>query len=149
MLKKSIYHTAPKTHMTIPKAKMMQNVRAAFDPNDDPFRAPKQSVSEQQKKTHIVPMHGLTLWNSVLQYVPLPSFAPFFPLSCWPTNACSFTFWMNRLFVRKSAKNALKGKMHASKMMDKVIGGEDAPVSERSESDAKVGIEKCSGPSHV
>lgn len=71
MLKKSIYHTAPKTHMTIPKAKMMQNFRAAFDPNDDPFRAPRQSVSEQQKKTYIVPMHGLTLWNSVLQYVLL------------------------------------------------------------------------------
>ncbi|ETW83742.1 Esterase/Lipase [Heterobasidion irregulare TC 32-1] len=48
LLKKSIYHTAPVTHMTVPKMKRMQLVRATFDPNDHPVRAPRQSVSEQQ-----------------------------------------------------------------------------------------------------
>lgn len=53
------------------------------------------------------------------------------------------------MFVRKSAKKALKGKMHASKLVDKVVGGDsDKPVSEPSESDAKLQTGKNrSGPS--
>lgn len=52
------------------------------------------------------------------------------------------------MFVRKSAKKALKGKMHASKIVDKVVGGENEPVSKRSDSDAKLQTEeKRSGPS--
>lgn len=59
-------------------------------------------------------------------------------------------FWPYRMFVRKSAKKALKGKMHASKMMDKVVGGEDPPSSESTDSDAKAPTkEKHDGPSQV
>lgn len=69
-------------------------------------------------------------------------------LSWQLTGACTFVCCVDRLFVRKSAKKALKGKMHASKIVDKVVGGEDKPVSERSESDAKLQTgEKHSGPS--
>lgn len=50
--------------------------------------------------------------------------------------------------MRKSAKKALKGKMHAAKVVEKVVGGEDKPASERRGSDAKVQTkEKHSGPS--
>lgn len=63
MLKKTIYHTAPVTHRTIPKLKAVDAVRAAFDPNDDPKRPPRQSASEQQVHTHIIPIHGLKIWD--------------------------------------------------------------------------------------
>ncbi|KAJ6490399.1 Alpha/Beta hydrolase protein [Mycena vitilis] len=65
LLKKHIYHTAPKTHRMIPKLKLVDAVRAAFDPNDDPNKAPKQSVSEAQVHNSLVPdsLHGLRIWD--------------------------------------------------------------------------------------
>ncbi|KAL0949342.1 hypothetical protein HGRIS_009412 [Hohenbuehelia grisea] len=68
LLKKCIYHTAPVTHQTIPKRKVMDAVRAAFDPHDNPVKAPKQSVSEQQTYANIIPMHGLRIWDSLVSY---------------------------------------------------------------------------------
>ncbi|THV08365.1 alpha/beta-hydrolase [Dendrothele bispora CBS 962.96] len=68
LLKKSIYHSAPVTHATVPKLKPSDAVRAAFDPHDDPTRPPKQSVSEQQRKANIIPMHGLRIWNVLVSY---------------------------------------------------------------------------------
>ncbi|KAI0045124.1 alpha/beta-hydrolase [Auriscalpium vulgare] len=66
LLKKSVYHNAPTTHKTVPKMKAMQTLRATFDPDDSPVKAPKQSVSEQQKHTSVMPVHGLSIWNSIL-----------------------------------------------------------------------------------
>ncbi|KAI0065802.1 alpha/beta-hydrolase [Artomyces pyxidatus] len=66
LLKKSIYHSAPKTHKTVPKMKAMQTLRATLDPNDNPVKPPKQSVSEEQTRAHIIPMHGLAIWDSLL-----------------------------------------------------------------------------------
>ncbi|KAJ7781052.1 Alpha/Beta hydrolase protein [Mycena metata] len=68
LLKKHIYHTAPKTHRTIPKMKFVDAVRAAFDVNDDPINAPKQSVSEAQVRNNFVPMHGLKIWDVLVGY---------------------------------------------------------------------------------
>ncbi|KZP24716.1 alpha/beta-hydrolase [Athelia psychrophila] len=67
LLKKSIYRTAPVTHQNVPKMKMSDIIRAAFDPNDDPNGDPKQSVSEQQVRSYFFPnMHGLRMWDSVI-----------------------------------------------------------------------------------
>ncbi|KAF8165523.1 lipase/esterase [Crassisporium funariophilum] len=68
LLRKSIYHTAPVTHHTVPKLKKRDAIRAAFNPNDDPNKPPKQSVSEQQVKNQILHMHGLNMWDSILKY---------------------------------------------------------------------------------
>ncbi|KAJ6598872.1 Alpha/Beta hydrolase protein [Mycena vulgaris] len=70
LLKKHIYHTAPATHRTIPKLKLADAVRAAFDPNDDPNRPPKQSVSEAQVRNSFVPdsLHGLRIWDVIVGY---------------------------------------------------------------------------------
>ncbi|KAF9268159.1 alpha/beta-hydrolase [Marasmius fiardii PR-910] len=68
LLRKHIYHTAPVTHRIIPKLKISDAFRAAFDPDDDPINAPKQSVSEQQVKTHIIPIHGLKMWDVIVRY---------------------------------------------------------------------------------
>ncbi|KDQ64305.1 hypothetical protein JAAARDRAFT_64179 [Jaapia argillacea MUCL 33604] len=68
LLRKSIYHTAPATHKMVPKLKAADAVRAAFDPNDDPVRAPRQSVSEQQVKSHLLPIHGLSMWSAIVSY---------------------------------------------------------------------------------
>ncbi|KAJ7683981.1 hypothetical protein B0H17DRAFT_1169866 [Mycena rosella] len=70
LLKKHIYHTAPATHRTIPKLKLADAVRAAFDPNDDPNKAPKQSVSEAQVRNSFVPdsLHGLRIWDVIVGY---------------------------------------------------------------------------------
>ncbi|KAF9534722.1 hypothetical protein CPB83DRAFT_211167 [Crepidotus variabilis] len=65
--KKSIYHTAPVTHKTVPKLKAMEAVTAALDPKDDPNKAPRQSVSEQQVRG-INPLHGLSMWDGLLRY---------------------------------------------------------------------------------
>ncbi|KAF9028446.1 alpha/beta-hydrolase [Hymenopellis radicata] len=66
LLKKSIYHTAPITHETVPRLKTSDVIRAAFDSDDDPVRPPRQSVSEQQVRTHIIPMHGLRIWDVLI-----------------------------------------------------------------------------------
>lgn len=68
LLKKSIYHTAPITHSTVPKLKMSDVIRATFDPHDDPQRPPRQSVSEQQVKANIIPVHGLKIWDGLVRY---------------------------------------------------------------------------------
>ncbi|KAF9569086.1 alpha/beta-hydrolase [Agrocybe pediades] len=69
LLKKSIYYTAPATHLTIPRLKPMHALRAAFDPHDDPNKPPPQSVSEQQVTAHFIPVHGLRVWDNLLRYV--------------------------------------------------------------------------------
>ncbi|EGO02176.1 hypothetical protein SERLA73DRAFT_49053 [Serpula lacrymans var. lacrymans S7.3] len=69
LIKKSIYHTAPATHKTVPKMKTSDAIRAAFDPNDDPYRPPDQSVSEQQVRTSVMHIHGLRVWESLVRYV--------------------------------------------------------------------------------
>ncbi|KAF9821291.1 hypothetical protein IEO21_00899 [Rhodonia placenta] len=66
LLKKSIYHTAPATHRMVPKLKTSDAIRAAFDPEDHPTKAPQQSVSEQQIHPHGIPIHGLRIWQSLL-----------------------------------------------------------------------------------
>ncbi|KAG1806633.1 alpha beta-hydrolase [Suillus plorans] len=66
LLKKSIYHTAPTTHKTIPRVKTVDVVLAAFDPNDAPFRHPRQSVSEQQVRTGMGYIHGMRIWQSIV-----------------------------------------------------------------------------------
>ncbi|KAJ3739568.1 hypothetical protein DFH05DRAFT_1513838 [Lentinula detonsa] len=70
LIKMTIYHSAPVTHLTVPKLKPLDAVRAAFDPHDDPMRPPKQSVSEEQARAHIIPgMHGLRIWDAILRYI--------------------------------------------------------------------------------
>lgn len=68
LLKKSIYHTAPATHKTIPRVKTVDVVFAAFDPNNAPFRPPRQSVSEQQTRTGMRCIHGMRMWQSIVSY---------------------------------------------------------------------------------
>lgn len=68
LLKKNIYHTAPVTHKTVPKMRMSDVVRAVFDPKDDPNKPTRQSVSEQQVRTHVVPVHGLRMWDGIIRY---------------------------------------------------------------------------------
>ncbi|KAF8914168.1 Alpha/Beta hydrolase protein [Gymnopilus junonius] len=68
LLKKTIYHTAPKTHLTVPKLKTSDAMAAAFDPNDDPINPPTQSASEQQVKGQLVSLHGLKMWDKLLRY---------------------------------------------------------------------------------
>lgn len=67
-MKKSIYHTAPVTHETVPKLKHSDAIRAAFDPHDDPNRPPKQSVSEQQVYPTMLPWHGVRIWDQLVGY---------------------------------------------------------------------------------
>ncbi|CDO68138.1 hypothetical protein BN946_scf185003.g10 [Trametes cinnabarina] len=85
LLKKTIYHNAPATHHTVPKLKASDALRAVFDRHDHPFKAPQQSVSEQQVHTQLVSMHGLRMWQSLVE-----------------------------LFMRKSRKQVKRGKKHAS-----------------------------------
>ena len=68
-MKKIIYHTAPTTHKTVPKVKTSDALRAAFDPEDHPTKAPRQSVSEQQTYARMVPFHGLRMWQSLVACV--------------------------------------------------------------------------------
>jgi hypothetical protein len=70
LLRKSIYHTAPNTHGTVPRLKTWDAIRAAFDPHDDPNAPPKQSASEQQvRPAPAAPMHGLRIWDKIVTYV--------------------------------------------------------------------------------
>ncbi|KAJ7240331.1 Alpha/Beta hydrolase protein [Mycena haematopus] len=70
LLKKHIYHTAPSTHRVIPKLKLSDAIRAAFDPNDDPNKPPKQSVSEAQVRSSFIPnfLHGMKIWDVLVGY---------------------------------------------------------------------------------
>ncbi|KAG6915654.1 hypothetical protein DXG01_010524 [Tephrocybe rancida] len=69
LLKKSIYHTAPVTHTTVPKLRVSDAIRAALDPYDDPNKPPQQSVSEQQVHARLIPIHGLRLWDNIIRQV--------------------------------------------------------------------------------
>jgi hypothetical protein len=69
LLRKCVYHTAPATHNTVPKRKTMEVIRATFDPSDHPVNPPPQSVSEQQVKANIIPMHGLRIWDVIIGYM--------------------------------------------------------------------------------
>ncbi|THH11723.1 hypothetical protein EW145_g464 [Phellinidium pouzarii] len=68
LLKKTLYYTAPRTVRKMPKRRTKDIIMAALDPEDDPTAAPKQSVSEQQYMTEVVPMHGLSLWAYIMTY---------------------------------------------------------------------------------
>jgi hypothetical protein len=65
LLKKSIYHTAPITHKTIPRVPKMDLIRAALDPHDKVGRPPQQSASEQQQSEN--PLHGLSMWDALVR----------------------------------------------------------------------------------
>ena len=67
LLKMHIYYTAPVTHLTVPKLKQTDAVRAAFDQQGDPTKPPQQSVSEEQVKAHFMPTHGLRMWDGILR----------------------------------------------------------------------------------
>ena len=69
LLRKCVYHTAPVTHNTVPKRKTMEVIKATFDPTDHPVNPPPQSVSEQQVKANIIPMHGLRMWDFLVGYM--------------------------------------------------------------------------------
>ncbi|KAH9942586.1 alpha/beta-hydrolase [Amylocystis lapponica] len=66
LLKKNIYHTAPATHLTVPKLKTMDALRAAFDNEDHPTKGPQQS--EQQRTNGVPTIHGMRIWQSLLTY---------------------------------------------------------------------------------
>lgn len=69
----------------VPKLKITDVIKAAFDPHDDPTRPPKQSASEQQVRSHMVPFHGLRIWDVLVGY-----------------------------FVRRSSEKAQDGTKHAT-----------------------------------
>ncbi|KAI0368056.1 alpha/beta-hydrolase [Pilatotrama ljubarskyi] len=115
LLKKTIYHNAPATHRTVPKLKMSDAMRAAFAPHDHPIKPPQQSVSEQQVHTHFIPVHGLRMWQSLVE-----------------------------LFMRKSSKKVERGKRRASAALrstgDKLSGpgrSESHPAPASTSSDTR------------
>jgi hypothetical protein len=57
------------THNVIPKRKAMDVIKATFDPSDHPVKPPPQSVSEQQVKANVFPMHGLRIWDFLVGYM--------------------------------------------------------------------------------
>ncbi|RPD66751.1 alpha/beta-hydrolase [Lentinus tigrinus ALCF2SS1-7] len=67
LLKKTLYHSAPVTHRRVPKLKTSDAVRAVFDPRDHPLKPPQQSVSEQQVHAQFIPVHGLRMWQSLIE----------------------------------------------------------------------------------
>lgn len=67
LLKKTIYHNAPQTHQNVPKLKTSDAILAALDPHDSPKKPPQQSASEQQVETHLLPIHGLRIWQSLVR----------------------------------------------------------------------------------
>ncbi|KAI0751533.1 alpha/beta-hydrolase [Daedaleopsis nitida] len=67
LLKRTVYHSAPVTHPRVPKIKTSDAFRAAFDPHDHPIKPPQQSVSEQQVHTQFIPVHGLRIWQSLVE----------------------------------------------------------------------------------
>ncbi|KAJ3533909.1 hypothetical protein NMY22_g7140 [Coprinellus aureogranulatus] len=72
LLRKSIYHTAPVTHRTVPRMKASDALRASLDPHDNPNEPPQQSVSEEQvDRLQISALHGLRIWEKILGWVAL------------------------------------------------------------------------------
>ena len=47
----------------------MEVIKATFNPSDHPVNPPPQSVSEQQVKANIIPMHGLRIWDFIVGYM--------------------------------------------------------------------------------
>jgi len=47
----------------------MEMIKAALNPSDNPDKPPPQSVSEQQVKANIIPMHGLTMWSALVGHM--------------------------------------------------------------------------------
>jgi hypothetical protein len=88
----------------VPKLKPSDTLRAAFDPHDDPARPPKQSVSEQQVHTHIIPMHGLKIWDALVGYVCYALFTGRF-----------LVLKLRRYFMRETTKRASGGEKMAVK----------------------------------
>ena len=68
-MRKCIYYSAPRTHKVIPKRTTGEAIQAALYPDDNPIKPPKQSVSEQQTESNIFPMHGLRMWQSLVECV--------------------------------------------------------------------------------
>ena len=68
LLKTTIYHSVPVSHRKVPKLKTSDAVRAALDPHDHPIKGPQQSISEQEMHTRVFPMHGLRIWQSLVEY---------------------------------------------------------------------------------
>ncbi|KAK7695761.1 hypothetical protein QCA50_000398 [Cerrena zonata] len=66
LIKKSIFHSAPVTHKTVPNIPTSVAIGAAFDSADHPFKPPKQSASEEQSYAHA--LHGLKIWQSLISY---------------------------------------------------------------------------------
>ncbi|KAI0356462.1 alpha/beta-hydrolase [Trametes cingulata] len=116
LLKKTIYHNAPATHRTVPKLKTSDAVRAAFDPHDHPIKPPQQSVSEQQVHTHFIPVHGLRMWQSLVECAWL----------CAVNVPLLMVAFALRLFMRKSSKKVEHGTRRASAALrstsDKISG---------------------------
>ncbi|RDX53666.1 alpha/beta-hydrolase [Lentinus brumalis] len=67
LLKKALYYSAPVTHHRLGKIKTSDAVRAVFDHHDHPLKPPRQSVSEQQVHTQVIPIHGLRMWQSLVE----------------------------------------------------------------------------------
>jgi len=44
-------------------------IKATFDPSDHPVKPPQQSVSEQQVKASVIPMHGLRIWDLLVGHM--------------------------------------------------------------------------------
>ncbi len=54
--------------------KVVDVIRAALDPNDSALKVPTQSVSEQQIRMRISSLHGLKLWQSIVECARRASF---------------------------------------------------------------------------
>lgn len=44
-------------------------MRAALDPHDVALKPPPQSVAEQQVHARLIPMHGLKMWQALVECV--------------------------------------------------------------------------------
>ncbi|KAF5333486.1 hypothetical protein D9611_002644 [Ephemerocybe angulata] len=70
LLRKTIYHTAPVTHQTVPRMKASDAFRATMDPHDNPNAPPRQSVAEEQvDRSQIAALNGLRIWEKILGYL--------------------------------------------------------------------------------
>ncbi len=104
--------------------KMVDVIRAALNPNDSALKAPTQSVSEQQIRMRISSLHGLKLWQSIVECARralfhILSFSPPFP---------------DRWFMRKSSEKVANGGHQAMSTLrstvDKVTPTASSPSGE-------------------
>ena len=47
----------------------MEVIKATLNPSDHGDDPPSQSVSEQQVRARIIPMHGLRIWDAIVGYM--------------------------------------------------------------------------------